>query len=449
MEKKAKVLIVEDDHALKETLKKMLERRHFKVNEADTVKSAALELKKVKFDVVLLDLTLPDGSGINILRKVPEDYKNRFIIISGTGTITTAVEAMKAGAFDYLEKPIDRDVILATMEKVINLNRQLDEYRVLKDELKCDPTFKKIIYKSQVIKELQEKAIRIAQTDDSILVTGETGTGKELFAHAIYNASKRSNGPFIPVNCATISKDLAESELFGFERGAFTGAHESYPGKFGLAEKGTIFLDEITELSETIQAKLLRIFESGEIFPLRSKRVKKVDVRVIAATNQDLDLLVKEGSFRQDLFFRIDQNRIHIPPLRERREDIMPLVEHYLNISAVSNSYTPKTVSKESKELLQNYYWPGNVRELKNTLNSIAPYISSKQIIPSHLPLKIQNYKGQLDETNHHLSLKEVEREHILKVLRSTNFNMQKTAKILNVSRSTLYLKLSEYNIKR
>lgn len=445
---KYRVLIIEDDAELRETTKKVLERRHYMVSEADSVRSALVQLRKTVFHVVLLDLKLPDGSGLDILKRFSADYKNRFIIISGTGTIGTAVEAMKEGAFDFLEKSVDRDVVLATLEKALEVNRQLDEFRDLKREYKNDPTFSNIIFESTVMRDLLNRARQIAGTDNSVLISGETGTGKELFAHAVHNASMRKNGPFIPVNCATISKDLAESELFGFERGAFTGAHKPYPGKFGLAEKGSIFLDEIGEISENIQAKLLRVLESGEIFPLRSNRAKKVDVRIIAASNRVLEEMVREGTFRDDLFFRIDHIKIHIPPLRERKEDIIPLANYYLRIAAISNSRPPKILCKESKELFTNYPWPGNVRELKNTLYSIAPFIASQEIRPEHLPLKISKYKEHARSGNRFLPLKRMEKKHIVDVLRAANFNILKAAKILEISRSTLYKKIENYGIE-
>lgn len=447
MEKKLKILIIEDDEALNDTMRDILVKRDYQVSQARSYRSALPILKEKKFDLILLDLTLPDGDGLDILKNFSEDYKNRFIIISGTGTIEKAVEAMKQGAFDFLEKTVDRDVILATMEKAIELNRQLDDYRDLINEFKSDSSFKQIIFKSTTMRKLLKRAYQLALGNDYILITGETGTGKELFAHAIHNASKRNNGPFIPVNCATISKELAESELFGFEKGAFTDAHKPYPGKFGLAEYGTIFLDEIAELSEPVQAKLLRVLEDGEIFPLRSNKAKTINVRVISATNKDLELLIKVGNFRKDLFFRVDQNKIHIPPLKDRVEDIIPLARHFLRISAISNSQPPKIIRKATEGLLKNYPWPGNVRELKNTINSLAPFITSKEIKPEHLPLKISKYKESSQLMNHLPSLSDSEREHILTVLHSTEFNMQKSAKILSVSRTTLYRKLSKYNI--
>ncbi len=451
MKKKCKILIVEDEQGLRVTTKNMLARRNYDVYEAWSVLTALKELKRKKFDLVLLDLALPDGEGLDILKRFSAEYKNRFIVLTGTGTIEKAVEAMKEGAFDFLEKTVDRDVILATLEKAYELNRQLDEYRELKREFNHEPTFKKIIYKSQKMKTLQQKAVSVANTDTSVLVTGETGTGKDLISHALHDASRRRGGPFIPVNCATISKDLAESELFGFEKGAFTGAHQSYPGKFGLAEKGTIFLDEIAELSETVQAKLLRVLESGEIFPLRSQKSKKVDVRVIAATNKDLERMVQERAFREDLYYRIVHIHLHIPALRERKDDIMPLAEHFLRIGAISDSQEPKIVARESREYFENYPWPGNVRELKNTLYSIAPFIPSMQIKPEHLPLKISKYKDRKVEKPEKCfaSLKEMEKKHIQTVLRATMFNIKKSARILDISRSTLYKKMDDYEIGR
>jgi two-component system, NtrC family, response regulator AtoC len=442
------LLIVEDDVPLRETLVGVLRRRQYRVQEAGSVAAAHLMLKKNVFDLVLLDLTLPDGSGLDILQKISVKYRNRIIIVSGTGTIDVAVEAMRRGAFDFLEKPVDRDVLLVTIKKVINLNKELDDYRRLKEELSEGPSFKNIVYKSSAMADVVKKARESARCDKTVLITGETGTGKELIASAIHRASNRNKKPFITVNCASIPVNLAESELFGFEKGAFTGADDSYPGKFLLANSGTIFLDEIGELHPEIQPKLLRVLESGEITSLKSRRSQKLDIRVIAATNKTMIGHDKNCDFRNDLYYRIEEIIIHLPALRERKTDIMELTRHFISMGNITYSKQVTGLDPEAVKLINGYSWPGNVRELKNTIDEIVAFIQEPLIKPRHLPPKLRDPKiaAKVDESL--LTLEDLEKEHVKKVLRITGHNIQRSARILNIGRPALYRKIKKYNLE-
>ena len=449
MKKRDSILIVEDDSLLRNSIKNILERREYRVGEANSVKTAIQTLRKKVFDLILLDITLKDGSGMDVLRKVSNIYKNRVIIISGTGTIDIAVEAIKMGAFAFLQKPVARDVILETVKKNITLNKKLDDYQTLISELGDKLKFEDIIFKSLQMKKIVQKAIKITDLDNTILISGETGTGKELLARAIHNTSKRKNRPLITINSASIPDTLAESELFGFETGAFTDAISSFPGKFILAGNGTIFLDEISELSPIIQSKLLRVLESGEISPLKSSKTKKMNARIIAATNKDLETLVKKGLFRKDLYYRINQLNIHIPPLRKRKTDIIPIAEHFLFVSNITQSKRIESFDDEVKETFLQYSWPGNVRELKNLINEISLFVSGSEIKMKHLPSSIIIQKKSFKKKEHLSTLKEIEEKQILNVLKSTSFNIKESAKILGTSRPSIYKKIKEFNIEK
>ncbi len=447
MKNRHSILIVEDEAPIRDLIKRILKKGNYAINEAKTVATAKRQLKKKKFDLILLDLTLPDGSGLDILEKISVEYRNRVIIVSGTGTIGTAVEAMRKGAFDFLKKPVDHNVLLVTMKKALDVNRELDDFRILKDKLSDRSRIEEIVYRSRNMAEVIKKARECAQSNKTILITGATGTGKELIARAIHNASARKKNPFITVNCSTIPINLAESELFGFDKGAFTGADRSYPGKFSLASKGTIFLDEIGDLHPEIQPKLLRVLESGEIFPLKSTCPKNLDIRVIAATNMDLKEEREGHQFRRDLYFRLQQVEINIPPLRERKDDIIPLVEHFISINNITFSKQVKEIDEEAQELLLRYQWPGNVRELKNTIEEIMAFISGTKINIAHLPSRLlENQKFALPE-NSVMTLQELEKKYIGRILALTGYNIQKTAKLLGIARPSLYRKMRKYKL--
>ncbi len=434
---------------MRDLIKRILKKGNYAVNEAKTVVTAVSQLKKKKFDLILLDLTLPDGSGLDILEKISVEYRNRVIIVSGTGTIDSAVEAMRKGAFDFLKKPLDHNVLLVTVKKALDVNRELDDFRILKDKLSDRSRIEEIIYKSRNMAEVIKKAWECAQSNTTVLITGETGTGKELIARAIHNASERKNNPFITVNCSTIPINLAESELFGFDKGAFTGADRPYPGKFFLASKGTIFLDEIGDLHPEIQPKLLRVLESGEIFPLKSTQSKHLDIRVIAATNMDLKEERDGNQFRRDLYYRLQQVEINIPPLRERKDDIIPLVEHFMSINNITLSKKVEEIDGEAKELLLRYQWPGNIRELKNTIEEIMAFISGSKIGVEHLPTRLLKYQKAVLPGGPVITLQELEKNYIERILTLTGYNIQKAAKLLGLGRPALYRKMEKYKLEK
>ena len=445
------ILLVEDDAPLRESIRKFLERNGCRVAESSGLADAARLLSQADFDLILLDLTLPDGNGMEILERFGRQYPHRIVVLTGTGSIETAVLAMKKGAHDFLQKPVNPDILLIALQRAFAYIREHDECQHLKGEIGDAAGFDKFVFRSEAMAEVLRIARQYASTAHSILISGETGTGKELMAQAIHACSERRDKAMIAVNCASIPENLAESELFGYKKGAFTGAFADSPGKFLLADHGTILLDEIGELPHPIQAKLLRVLENGEITPLKSKSPVQVDIRVIAATNKDLEEEVHLGSFRADLFYRIDELKVHIPPLRARRADILPLADHFLGIANLVNARVIESISKEARDLLAAYDWPGNVRELKNTIYKIAASGHSGQIGIEHLPLKMRHPKkapaGTPDRREH--TLAELEKGHIQKVLRQSGSNYTMAAGILGISRSSLYRKMAELRIPK
>ncbi|HDP95413.1 MAG TPA: sigma-54-dependent Fis family transcriptional regulator [Candidatus Aminicenantes bacterium] len=447
MNGKATILIVEDDNALRDSLRRILMRRNYSIEESPTLKQAMSTVKTTIYELILLDLTLPDGNGTSLLNQIREEDRNRVIVISGTRNLDMAIQAMKMGVYDFLVKPIDREILLATIQKALNVNRQLAGYRELRGSLRDFSSFDRIQFRSRLMRQVIHKAREAAESDRTILIQGETGTGKELLAYAIHNASPRQHRPIIPVNCAAIPEHLAESELFGFEQGAFTGADSSYSGRFRLADKGTIFLDEIGELPQSIQSKLLRVLESGEVISLKSRRMDRLDVRVIAASNRSLKQMVDTGLFREDLFYRVEQIRLIIPPLRKRPEDIKLLADGFLRSAALTYNKEVVRLSHEAQAYMTAYHWPGNVRELKNTVFEIVTFIDGTEIQPRHLPTKILDRSTAGNGPVK--TLKQIEEEHIQQVLESTGFNISRAAKLLGISRPSLYRKISAFNLKR
>jgi len=440
----AQILIIEDDIPLRQTLKKVLQRQGFTVAEAEGVQQATARLADQAFDLILLDLRLPDGNGLDILKEYSHQYRDQVVILTGTGTIHDAVDAMKNGAYDFITKPVDRDLLLATLNKALEIRRQMQSCQTLKAEFGQGITFSQIVHQSKAVADTIAVAKKLAVTDNSILIEGETGTGKELLAQAIHRHSRRREQVFIPLNCASIPETLAESELFGFNKGAFTDARSPYAGKFLLANQGTIFLDEISELPMSIQGKLLRVLESGEITPLKSDTPTRVDVRIIAATNCDLEQRMRLQQFRKDLFYRIEQSRIQLPPLRERPMDIPPLVNHFLNLANITLAKNISGIATEAMDLLLAYPWPGNVRELKNTILETAALIPGSEIRVEHLPVKLR--KKDAAAALPLPTLAELELQHIRRVMQAVGGNHTQAAKKLGISRASLYRKLKNIN---
>ena len=430
-----RILVVDDEEIQRKTLASFLNKKGFLTDMAGNLEEAITMVKSHRYDVAIVDMRLGKASGLDLLEEIREiNPLTRVIIVTAYGTIDTAVSSMKEGAVDFLTKPINLD-------ELFNILRRLEEELIIQNIARVDEkdfTANGIIAKSKAMKRVLSLAYRAAESPVPVLITGESGTGKEVIAWFIHRASKRI-GNFIALSCAAIPDGLLESELFGFEKAAFTGADKSQKGKIELAEGGTLFLDEIGEMPVTLQAKLLRFLESGEYWRLGGDKPIKANVRIISATNRDLEKMIREGSFREDLYYRINTIHIHIPPLRERKEDIIPLAEHFLRIFSKREKKDIKGFTKEAKYFLVSYPFKGNVRELKNMVER-AVILTETQYIDVY----------DLTEDKYHrekvlLSLEEVEKDHIRKVLLMTDWNIKEAASILGIHRNTLTQKIKKY----
>ncbi len=433
---KKKVLVVEDDDSLRELLKAEIEENNYLVDEAPNYKTAYKKLSIKKYDVIILDLSLPDGNGLDLFNSHTDCLNNKTIIITGNATIENAVEAIKKGAFNYIEKPFDESILSFQIKKIIEFNSINNEYKLLKNEITSNYTFEDIIFESKKMEEVIYRAKILAKTNNIILIEGETGVGKEILSHSIHNLSNRSREIFLPINCAAIPSELVESELFGFDKGAFTGATESYAGKFIQADKGTLFLDEIGDLSLHIQAKLLRVIDDNMIYMLKSKKPKNIDIRIITATNKDLEKEVSFKTFRKDLLYRLQESIIYIPPLRDRREDIMPLFYYFLKTFNILYKKNITKVTKKVEQYLINHNWDGNVREIKNLLKTIIPFKNDDCIRINDIVFLINR---QVEQKSKPLSLADYDKKYIKKIYNQTGFNKKKTSELLGISIPTLY----------
>lgn len=440
-----KILIIEDVEQLRKLLKTELTAQGFRVDDAPDLKSAAWKLTQGTYDIIILDLILPDGNGISLLDKFPEKTAGRTIIITANPTIPGVVEAIKKGAYNYLEKPVEPELLTAQMNQIIQINRLKNGHRAMSTEMASNFTFDDIIHESKTMQTVISRAAILAGTDNTILLQGETGVGKEVLSHAIHNHSGRKEKIFMPVNCPAIPHELFESELFGFEKGAFTGAASDYSGRFIQADQGTLFLDEIGELPDNIQAKLLRILDEQHIYRLKSQQPVKINVRLITATNKDLDQEVKTKQFRGDLYYRLQESTITIPPLRERVEDILPLFRHFIKVFNHVYRKEVSQVSRESEHYLLGHRWEGNIRELKNTVKSIIPFKTNDTIELCDLSAAIVGGSGSRE--NKLATLEEYEEDYILKVLKITNFNITRAAEILGITRARLYRKINQLDL--
>lgn len=445
------ILIVEDEAFQREMLRDFLVKQGHRISEAASGEEAVEIIGKRFFDLLLLDFKMPGMNGLEVLKKAKQiDPEIDALIMTAYGTVQTAVEAMKAGARDYITKPIDLDELSIMISYIADHRALAKENEILRRQIEQEaPTTGAIKYNSIKMAELTGLVKRIAPSLAAVLIQGETGTGKELFANLVHLLSPRARRPFIAVNCTAIPETLLESELFGHEKGAFTGAVQKRIGLFEQASEGTLFLDEIGELSPAMQVKLLRFLQSREYKRLGSNKVLKADVRIISATNQDLEALVKEGSFREDLFYRINVVTLQIPPLRERREDIPVLIDHFIEVHARENRKSITGMSNEARNALIRYDYPGNVRELENIIER-AVVISRGSIItlrdlpcnwvdhpegsqPDHLQGNLQN------------ALETLERQMIIDALEKAGSNQTQAAKLLGVSERMLRYKLKKY----
>ncbi len=435
-----KILIIEDEIAIRLSLRKLLELKKFQVDTAETIKEAEKKLEYYGYDIYLLDMRLPDGHGMDLLEKFKPKLEEKTIIITAHATISSAVEAVRSGAFYYLEKPLDEELLFIQMDRIMELTHLKEQNLSFKNELLSQHATEDIVFKSEKMERLVALAIKFAQSDTSILLQGNTGVGKEIIAKFIHDRSPRKNHTFLPINCSSIPEQLFESELFGFKKGAFTGASDSYNGRFAQAHKGTLFLDEIGEMPLHLQAKLLRVLEDGMIYQLGNKTPQKVDVRLIAATNKNLRREAEAGRFREDLYFRLKGSMLCIPPLKERKDDILPLVRHFIGVYNELFDKQVNRLTREAEVYLNEYPWDGNVRELKNAVKSVMTLKSDRSISLTDLKIALQDGDKQANKS--FLTLQEHELDYIAEVLRLTGFNVKRTSEILDISRSRLYRKI-------
>jgi DNA-binding NtrC family response regulator len=451
------ILIAEDKEAMAQMLKETLEAEGYGTALAMDGQEGIRQIKESKFDLVLTDLKLPKKDGIEVLKTAKiESPLAPVIVMTAFGTVETAVHAMKEGAFDFITKPFDTDHLLLLIKRALETQRLHTENLILKDQLASQLGVPDIIGKSNGINEVAQKVQRVAPGKTTVLLLGESGTGKELFARAIHNMSPRAEYPFVPINCAAIPRELLESELFGHEKGSFSGASASKPGKFELADKGTIFLDEIAEMDLALQAKILRVLQEGEIERVGGIKYTRIDARVVAASNKDIEKAVEEKQFREDLYYRLNVFPIVIPPLRDRTDDIPLLVHYFIDIYCTELKTSHKDISRDALDMLMHYPWKGNVRELENCIERSIILCDGSTITPEHISLTKQAAaKASLDHIPMDKTLEEtskeamriVETERILRALKETRGNKSKAAEILQVSYKTLLTKIKDYEI--
>ncbi len=445
MKKKVNILVVDDEAIMRESLRDWLRDVGHQVVTAENGPQALEIIEKEKPGIVIADLVMPGMDGIELLKKAKEISPGiEVIIITAYGSIPTAITAMRAGAYDYIEKPFCPEKAELLIERLLERKGLVEENISLRQKLEERYRFENIITKSRKMQQVIELIKAVAKSNATVLITGESGTGKELAARAIHSQSYRKDKPFVAVSCAALPESLLESELFGHEKGAFTGAHAQRRGKFEIANRGTLFLDEIGVMSTNIQVHLLRVLEEKEFTRVGGNELIKVDVRVISATNKDMKQATAKGEFREDLYYRLNVVTIELPPLRERKEDIPLLAEHFLKKFAVENQKEITGFSPEATDFLLRYEWPGNVRELENAVERAVILAKNSCLEVADLP------QGDLllaRSAPPRESLEEVEKNHILNILSATRGNCSRAARILGVSRVTLYNKIKAYGL--
>ncbi len=439
--KKKRILIIDDDEAIQDGCRQVLSRKGYEVECAGEPHQGLEAALTDLFDVILLDVKMPGMSGMEILKKLKQEknISGRVVMITGFGSIPLAVEAMRAGAFNFLTKPYSAGELHAAVESAVK-----------QEEPHADNHVSALIGNSDYMKELKESIRKIANTDSTVLINGESGTGKELVARTIHAWSRRADKPFITVDCSSLVETLMESELFGHVKGAYSGSMESREGRFQMADTGTLFLDEVSNISMIVQAKLLRVIQEQEVPKVGKSTPEKVDVRLIAATNKDIRSEITVGRFRNDLFYRLSVVPIQIKPLREHKTDILPIAQHYLDYFSAKCDSKVRRFSEEAKKSLMSYQWPGNIRELKNTIERLCIFCENEIVNLSDIFYYGQSEKVKtpvLDATGQ-MRLIDVEREHIEKALRYFHFQINKTAKFLGIDRKTLRIKMRNYGIQ-
>ena len=445
------ILIVDDEVNIRNALVTMLEKKGYRVRGAGTGEEALRYLEEVRVDLVITDLRMPGMGGLEFLRRLKDKWSDtEVVVMTAFGSINTAVEAMRLGAYDYLTKPIDRERFGVVVEKALERRALTSENKQLRDRLETRTRFDQMVGESEAMQQVYSLVEMIADSDVTVLLTGESGTGKELVARAIHHKSSRADGPFITMNCGALPENLFESELFGYEKGAFTGAMSTKVGRFELADGGTLLLDEVGELSLKSQVDFLRVLETKEFRRLGGTKLIKVDTRIIAATNRNLDEAVKQGDFREDLYYRLNVVPVRLPPLRDRADDVSLLVDRYLTESCAQHHRRPKEVSREAMRLLRLYGWPGNVRQLRNLMERLVVTVRDTTIQPAHLPEEIQASKEDKRTMVITLgtSIQQIEQQVIERTLKEVTNHRENAARLLGISLRTLQYKIKEYGIR-
>ncbi len=440
-----KVLIIDDEAQIRALLSRIISLEGYEVLQADSIKNGLKQITLYQPDIVLCDVFLPDGNGVNAIPQLKSLLNNgEIIMLTAHGNITDGVQSIKNGAYNYLTKGDDNNRIVPMLANAAEKVTQQKRLVKLESLIKKDYSFDSIIGRSNTLLAAVVMAKKVAPTEATILLTGETGTGKEVFASAIHNASIRSKGSFVAVNCGALSGEIIESEMFGYKAGAFTGATKDKKGLFEQADNGTIFLDEVGEMSPTLQVKLLRALETGEFIPVGDTKTKRVDVRVIAATNRNLKNMVDTGVFREDLFYRLSVFAIELPPLRQRGEDVILLANTFIEIFAAKMNLTINNVENLFFEAIKKYSWQGNIRELRNVIERSIILSSDGVLKVKDLPIDIQIAQGT---TINWVELAAVEKAHICRMLQYTGGNKTEAAKLMKIGLTTLYRKIEEYGI--
>jgi DNA-binding NtrC family response regulator len=452
---KAKVLIVDDDTSMCELLAEGLGQQGYDARWKDSAHEALLEIEQRNFDVVLTDINMKDMNGLELCQRATEAHPDLpVIVITAFGSMETAVQAIRAGAYDFITKPFDIDVVGISIERAVKhgvLTREVQRLQRAVDESR---RFDELLGASPAMKEVYDLLERVAESESTVLVSGESGTGKELVARALHRRSKRATGPFVAINCAAMPEQLLESELFGHTKGAFTDARTARPGLFVQAKGGTIFLDEIGDMPLGLQPKLLRALQERTVRPVGGDHETPIDVRVVAASNRDLETAIEERKFREDLYYRINVIHVELPPLRARGADVLLLAQHYLEHFATQSQKDVRSLDPEAAERLSAYAWPGNVRELANCLERAVALTRSESIGSADLPEKIRNYRTShvlvaATDPSELVPLEEVEKRYILRVLEAVGGNKTLAAQVLGLDRKTLYRKLDRYGADR
>lgn len=445
-----KIIVVDDDESIRISLKQVLAKEGHVTTVVENGLLALEQLKSNQFDLAFVDLKMPGIDGMSLLKEIRKhDPRTDVVIITGFATVETAVEAMKYGAYDYIQKPFSVETIRQVLKKIVEKRAILQTGEIRQLKFDRNGQIETIIGESPRMLEVYDLVQKVAPTDSTVLITGETGTGKELIAKAIHFNSLRKKKPFLTVDCNSLVETLFESELFGHVKGSFTGAVATKHGSFELANGGTFFFDEIGNISLNIQSKILRVIQEKEIRRVGATDTIKVDVRVIAATNKDLRQAVEDGSFREDLFYRISVIPVHLPPLHDRKEDIIPLANHFLEKYNLRRRRSLKGFQPMVKEIFMNYFWHGNVRELENVVERAVVIEDNDEITLSSLPSHLRGDTLDTEANSYEIvSLEMLEKSHIIKALKATDWNRSKTARLLRIDRKTLYDKIKRYQIE-